>query len=135
MANAAKFRDLAGFSEHNYNVAAEYDFDNDTGAQGTFSLAKFHRKTLVRSGIVFVETQCTSGGAATVIVGTSVADDDAFMDIASGAVGNLVDDFIVAETTGVNLVVAADETLDLTIATADLTAGKIKVYLDCINVD
>jgi len=134
MANASAYKTFNGWTEQPYTVVLEYDFANDTGAQGTYSLGKFNEKTLVRNGLVFVETACTSAGSATVAVGTSVADDDAFMDATSGAVANLIDNAVLTETTGTNLVVAADETLDLVIATADLTAGKIKVILECIQV-
>jgi len=135
MANAAAYKEFEGWTGKKYTEVFEYDFANDTGAQGTYSLGKFGHKTLVRNGVVFVETACTSAGSATVAVGTSTADDDAFLDATSGAVANLVDDAVLVETTGTNLVVAADETLDLVIATADLTAGKIKVILECINVE
>ena len=135
MANAAAYRTFDGWSDKSYVEVFEYDFANDTGAQGTYSLAKFESKTLVLRGIVFVETACTSAGSATVAVGTSTADPDGFLDATSGAVANLTDNAVLTETTGTNLVVAADETVDLIIATADLTAGKIKVILECINVD
>ena len=135
MANAAKYVKFEGYTEIKYERVFEYDFGNDTGAQATYSLGKFGHKTLVLQGTVFVETACTSAGSATVEIGTSVADADAFMDATSGAVANLIDDFVHVETTSTNLVVAADETLDLIIGTADLTAGKIKVILECINVE
>lgn len=135
MANANGYREFQGFTAQPYTEVFTYDFAKDTGAAATYSLGKFKHKTLVLQGTVFVETACTSGGLATVAIGTSTADTDAFMDATSGAVANLVDDFVHAETASTRLVVAADETLDLVIATAALTAGKIKVVLECINVD
>ena len=135
MANAAKYKDIGGWTDQPFTVVCEYDFANDTGAQATYSLGVFKHKTLVRKGLVFVETACGSAGSATVAVGTSVADADAFMDASDGAVANLIDDAVIATaTTSDNLVVAADETLDLVIATADLNAGKIKVVLECLKV-
>jgi len=113
----------------------EYDFANDTGAQGTYWLGKFPHKCLVRNAIVFVETACTSGGSATVQIGTSTADVDGFMDTTSGAVANLIDNAVITETAGTNLVVAADEYIQLVIGTADLTAGKIKVIVEWIEID
>ena len=135
MANAAAYKVFEGWTNQRYTEVFEYDFANDTGAQATYSLGKFGHKTLVLQGCVFVETACTSAGSATVQIGTSTADADAFMDTTSGAVANLIDDFVHAETASTRLVVAADETLDLVIGTADLTAGKIKVILECINVE
>lgn len=134
MANAAGYKTFDGWGQQPYQVVLEYDFALDTGAKATYSLGKFSQKTLVKSGVVFVETACTSAGSATVAVGTSTADPDGFLDATSGAVANLIDDATLVETTGTNLVVAADETLDLIIATADLTAGKIQVILECMQV-
>lgn len=113
----------------------EYDFANDTGAQGTYWLGKFQHKALVRNAIVFVETECTSAGSATVQIGTTTADADGFMDTTSGAVANLSDDAVITETAGTNLVVAANEYVELVIGAADLTAGKIVVILEWIEVD
>ena len=135
MAVAAAHKNIEGWGQQPYQFVGEYDFANDTGAQATYNLGTFTHKTIVKKGRVFVETACTSGGAATVEVGTSTADANAFMDTTSGAVANLVDDFIHSETASTDLVVAAGETLDLAIATADLTAGKIQVILECVRVD
>lgn len=134
MANAAAYKEFKGWSDQPYTEVFEYDFANDTGAQATYSLGKFKSKSLVLRGRWFVETACTSAGSATVIIGASTADTDAILDATSGAVANLIDNANDTETAATGLVVAADETLDLTIGTADLTAGKIKVILECINV-
>lgn len=135
MANAAAFKNFQGYTDQPYTVVLEYDFANDTGAAATYSLGKFKHKTLMLHGKAFVETACTSAGSATVKIGTSTADDDAICDTTSGAVANLTDNAVLVETASENLVVAADETLDLVIGTAALTAGKIKVILECINVE
>jgi len=136
MANAAAYKTFGGWTDQPYTVVLEYDFANDTGAQATYSLGKFDHKTLVRKGLAFVETACTSAGSATVAIGASTADPDGILDASDGAVANLTDNAVVfTASTSDNLVVAADETLDLIIATADLTAGKIKVILECINVE
>jgi len=135
MANASAYKEFNGWTNKPYTEVFEYDFANDGGTAATYSLGKFLHKTLVLRGIVFVETACTSGGSATVIVGASTADTDGFLDATSGAVANLTDNAVLTETSGTNLVVAADETLDLTIGVAALTAGKIKVVLECMNVE
>ena len=80
-----------------------------------------------------METAC-AGATAVVTVGSSTADPDAFMDATSGAVANLVDDFLVEETTAQHVIPAA-ETIDLVIATADLTAGKVNVELQYVLID
>jgi len=129
MANANAYKEISAWSNELKVEKLTYDFSEDTGAQGTYSLAKFLKKALVVDACVQVETACTSAGLATVQIGTSTGDADAFMDTTSGAVANLVDDFTVKETAGQSLVVAEDETVDLVIGTADLTAGKINVYL------
>ena len=134
MANTADYKHIEGYTDQVYSKVFEYDFANDTGAQGTYVMGLFKHKAIVLRSKVFVETACGSVGSATVAIGTSVADPDAFMDATSGAVASLIDDFLHVESTSENLVVAADETLDLIIATADLNAGKIKVILECLNV-
>ena len=135
MANAAAYMEVEGYTNQVYSAVLEYDFAKDGGAQGTFSLGKMTHKCVILRGRVFVETACTSAGSATVIVGASTADVDAFIDATSGAVANLVDNATFVETASEGLVVAANETIDLTIGTADLTAGKIKVFIEAINVE
>ena len=134
MANASAHNNIEGWTGEEFTFVGEYDFTNDAGAQGTFSLGTFKHKTLVLDGRVWIEAACTSAGSATVIAGTSTKDDDAFLDATSGAVANLTVGTVHTETANANLVVAADETLDVTVATADLTAGKVKVIIRCIKV-
>jgi hypothetical protein len=135
MANAAKYKKIEGYTDRQYTVVAEYDFANDTGAQATYSLGIFKHKTLILSSRVFVET-AGSGTGATVAIGPSTADPDGILDATDGAVANLTDNAVVSTSaTASNLVVAAGETLDLVIATADLESGKFKVILECINVE
>jgi hypothetical protein len=134
MANASAHSRIEGFTDKQITWVGEYDFANDTGAAATYSLGTFGHKMLVLSGVAYVETGCTSSGSATVIIGASTADVDAVLDVTSGAVANLTVGTTHTETAAVNLVVASGETLDLTIATAALTAGKIKVILECIKV-
>lgn len=134
MANASAHKKLGSAWSNEEKVAEfEYDFSNDAGAVGTVTLGDCDQKMLITQAIVFVETACTSGGSATVIIGPS-SNTDAFLDITSGAVGNLTDNATVIETTGIGSVVESTETFVMTIATAALTAGKIKVYLKYRNV-
>ena len=124
-----------GLNEDSRIEYLEYDFSKDTGAQGTYWLGKFQHKALIKSAVVFVETACTSGGSATVAVGTTTADPDGFLDATSGAVANLIDDAALTETTAANLVVAANEYVIFVIGGADLTAGKVKVIIEWVEVN
>ncbi len=136
MANTTVVRNIEGFTDQWYNIVLEYDFANDAGATGTLSMGTFKQKTLIRKGYAFIETACTSGGSATVVLGASAADPNGILDASDGAVANLTDNAVVfTASTSDNLVVPADETFDMTIGTAALTAGKIKVHLECINVE
>ena len=112
----------------------EYDFDNDAGAQGDYNLGQFPHKALVTSAMVYIVTACTSAGSATVEIGASTADADGFLDATSGAVANLTIGTVHTETTATNLIVAADEYIQLTIGTADLTAGKVRVIVKWIEL-
>lgn len=132
MANASAYRVLGEFwanDKQPETYKLTYNFANDTGAQGTYTLGKVIDKCIVLGAVVQVETACTSGASATVKIGTSSGDDDAFCTVTSGAVANLADDFTVRETAGQKLVIAENENINLVIGTADLTAGKINVYL------
>ena len=135
MANAAAYKEINGWTEKPYTEVFEYNFANDGGTAATYSLGKFLHKTLMLNARAFVETACTSAGSATVIIGASTADVDAILDATSGAVASLIDNAALTEAAASNLVIAANETLDLTIGTAALTAGKIKVIAEFINVE
>lgn len=125
-----------GFSNERQTVKLTYDAANDSLlAADTVKLGTVDGKILVMDSVVHVETACTSGGSATVIVGVGGGDTDAFMDLASGAVANLVDDFCNQETTGQGIVLADGAEIVLDVGTADLTAGKINVILSYVNVD
>lgn len=113
-----------------------YDFANDGGATSdTYVIGTAGRKIAIMDAMVHVETACTSGGSATVSIGVSGGDVDAFLDTTSGAVANLVDDFCEKETAGQKIVIADDGKIELVIGTAALTAGKINLYVKYINVD
>lgn len=135
MANANAYKKIGPlFSNEIQLVKLTYDFSKDTGAQGNYELGKLGAKCLVVGAHTHVETACTSGGSATVTIGAASADADAFLTTAHGAVANLTDDAVWAETAGQLLVIAKDDTIRLTIGTADLTAGKINVYLQVMAI-
>ena len=125
-----------GFSNQVQMVKLTYNFANDAGAAAdVVKLGTTDGKILVLQSYVHVETACTSGGSATVIVGVAGGDTDAFMDTTSGAVASLVDDYVTSETAGQGLVLASGAAIHLDIATADLTAGKINLVLVYMNID
>jgi hypothetical protein len=113
-----------------------YDFSKDGGATtDTYVIGTAGRKIAIMDAMVHVETACTSGGSATVKIGVAGGDDDAFLDVTSGAVANLVDDFCEKETAGQKIVVASGGKLELVIGTAALTAGKINLLVKYVNID
>ena len=120
-----------GYAGEKVSYRFNYSFDASGGATAdTFQLGVVDKKFIVTKSLVHVTTACTSGGSAVVTIGTGT-DADAFMDATAGAVANLVDDDVTADqAAGTNLVLAADETIELAIATAALTAGDISLYLE-----
>lgn len=127
-----KFGDV--FSGERFSTKLVYDFAVDGGAfADAVRIGRAAAKCIITEAYVHVETACTSGGSATVIIGIEGGDVDAFLDVTSGAVASLTDDAVLSETTGQGLVVAADSYVLLDIGTANLTAGKINVYLSGYN--
>lgn len=125
-----------GFSNERQTVKLTYNFADDAGAfADVVKIGTTDGKILVMDSCVHVETACTSGGSATVIVGVAGGTTNAFMDLTSGAVASLVDDYVNQETTGQGIVIASGGAIHLDIGTADLTAGKINVILSYINID
>ena len=121
-----------------------YDFDVSAGAQGAINLHALDNKAVIPVGAIIkgvtakVVTECTSGGSATCIWGNG-DDADGFSG-ATVAVATLADNYVsngwdndaplLWDGTNdhpiyVNVSTAADGQFIFTIATADLTAGKI----------
>lgn len=124
------------FSNERSFIKLTYDFAKDAGAfADVVKIGTTNGKILVLDSCVHVETACTSLGSATVIVGVAGGDTDAFMDLTSGAVASLADDYVNQEATGQGIVLASGAAIHLDIGTADLTAGKINVILSYINID
>lgn len=125
-----------GFSNEVQMMKLTYDFAADGGATtDTYVLGTTSGKILVLDACVHVETACTSGGSATVAIGVNGGDVDAFLDVTSGAVANLVDDFTEKEAAGQKIVLASGAKIEAAIATAALTAGKINLVLSYVNID
>jgi len=125
-----------GFSNELGYVKLTYNFANDAGAAAdTVKLGTTDGKICVVMSRVVVETACTSGGSATMIIGVNGGDTDAFLDTTSGAVASLTDDSVHQETAGQGLVLASGAVIEADIATADLTAGKVHLHLWYVNQD
>ena len=124
-----------GFSNEVQTVKLTWNQANDTGeADDTFKMGTTDGKILVLSSFVHVETAC-AGASGTAIIGVFGGDTDAFLDITSGAVANLADDFVDKETTGQGIVLASGAIVSMDIATTDFSAGKINVILTYVNID
>ena len=105
----------------------EYDFDKDGGAQGVIVLSAKDQAEPVPVGSIIkrytrkVETAFTSGGAATVAVGDNATPADYE---AAAAVAGLTANSLAEKDDALKLSSATTGTLEITIAAADLTAGK-----------
>jgi hypothetical protein len=128
MTDVAAVKVLDGFKNQLSFATLEYDFANDGGSTGALVLATTAGDLIVHSALVYVVTTCTSGGSATVIMGSSSTDTDAFMDLTSGAVASLTANSVIYETTQQCYIPDA-QTITMTIGTATLTAGKLHLKL------
>jgi len=131
MATVAKYKGREYyFSKGTEHVEVVYDFAADGGATGVLDLIKFKEAVVIESAYIKVNTTATSGGSATVIVGVVGGDTDAILDATSGAVASIVAGAVLpGEAASVQLAVAADGVLAMTIGTAALTAGKFTLVL------
>lgn len=111
-----------------------YDFATDTGVVGTYVLGKFDDKAIILKATAHVETACTSTGSAAVSIGLKTIDADCFLTAAHGAVANLADDVCYTEAAGQGIVATADTNVELVIGTEALTAGKINLIVEYMNV-
>jgi len=116
-----------------------YDYDEHGGAVGTIGLGvTLPKNALVVRGYYYQHTAFTSGGAATVEFGY-VGDTDAF--IAQAAYDNA--QYSVGSHDGVSTGDAAHfhgplsdaKEVAITIGTADLTAGKLILFLEYVITD
>lgn len=105
-----------------------YDFAQDGGAVGAKVGFTCDKQCAIVASVVHVITACTSGGAATVKIGTT-DNDDCLMTAAQGAVANLVADFTVGDPAALPAWLDAGDVVNVTIGTAALTAGKIEVAI------
>lgn len=132
-AGLKKFGDA--FSNERWFKKLTYDFASDGGeSDDVIRIGQASAKCVVVESRVVVETAATSGGSATVAIGVEGGDVDAILDISDGAVANLTADAVLYDViTAEGFVMDADEWIIFDIATADLTAGKVHVYISGFN--
>ena len=121
----------SGLSPMKYVADFRYDFAKDGGAVGDIELGPYLPvNAIITSGMIHVETAATSGGSATVALKVNTAEDV----LAATAVGSLtlnaLLDVVPVGTAATAIRTTALKKLTMTIATATLTAGKIRVVLE-----
>lgn len=136
--------DVKGIKGRKNIVHAFYDFSKDGGTFGAgneIDLFKFAAGTIVHNMWLEVEEAVESLGLATLEVGVTGGDTDAFM--AQEAKANLVAGFVsedlgmgvslldATEKSGKKFKASAETIASLLIGTADLTAGKVHFYAEC----
>ena len=129
-----------GFPNQLEYLRVSYDFAADTGAVGTYDLMIASSRILIVHAHLTVKTACTSGGSATVIYGITGAT-SRFMNVTQGAVANLTANatilpLAVEGTPNVlptPIIMAVNDKLLMTVATAALTAGRIEFVIGYIK--
>ncbi len=114
-----------------------YDFDVDAGAQGAIVVGagRIPKGALILDGIIHVETACTSGGSATVAVSVIGANDLLTATAVASLTLDAILDVVPDGTASTVLRATAPLGCTFTIATADLTAGKIHVALRYVDTE
>ena len=117
-------------------MVGTYDFSVQGGAVGTVNLkdvngnnAQLPKGAIITMGIIEVVTSLTSGGSATVALGTGQSGSDLKAALAYGSYTGLVAT-IPVETAATSIKLTADNVMTATIATAALTAGKFNVFVE-----
>jgi hypothetical protein len=127
----------APFDNSTETVRVTYDFAVDAGAQAALDLITAGEAMVIVSAYAIVKTTCTSSGSATVIWGTN-STTNRFMNTTQGAVASLTAGSVILplavegtpNTLPVPVALAATGKLLMTVATADLSAGKIEFVIE-----
>lgn len=127
MANVKAFKKMGIFSGNAEWVRLVYDFAKDGGAVGALDLAEAGEDMVLMDAMTKVKAACTSGGAATLIVGRT-GDTDAIL--ASTAVAALTLGSVHAgdAASRQKKMVSGDKLL-MTIGTAAFTAGQLEIWV------
>jgi len=128
MANLASYKESRTWGPDPEATELVYNFAVDGGGVAASGVLKVKDACVVRAAYFKVNTTCTSGGSATVSLGKSgdAAGLIAATAVASLTAGTQIDSASIG--TGYNL--AADDVVNIDIAVAALTAGKITVVLE-----
>lgn len=127
MAALKTYKEVKAWGPQTEELEFIYDFSKDAGATGALDIFTAKEGLIIKKAYLVVETTCTSGGSATVSVGKS---GDAAGVVGSTAVASLSAGAGVAGVTNLAYALAADDVVKMTIGTAALTAGKIRIRLD-----
>lgn len=121
-------------------LRVRYDFSVDAGATGALDLFEASADVVITGFHSYVKTAATSGGSATLKVGTS-GDDDAFMTTTQGAVASLTLGALIAppavegtpNTLPLPVKLASGSKVIQTIGTAALTAGVVEYVIRYVS--
>lgn len=114
-------------------IVGVYDFATDGGAQGTFSLGAVPEDGVVTRFFYEVQTQLTSGGAATIAFGINTDDANGLLGptaIGTAGTAGFHDGIQTGAASAFSNKATAVRSLDFVIGGADLTAGRIVIYAD-----
>lgn len=113
----------------------QYDFAVDGGAVGAITLRgdSIPSGAIIVNAVIDVDTALTSGGAATVSVGTEGAADIQAAAAISGAPWSTAGAKVPTKTaTSAHVTTTASRAITATVATAALTAGKFSVMVEYV---
>lgn len=131
MASLAKYREHSSLGGDKEIIEIVYDFAVDAGAVAALDVLKLKQASIITSCYFVVQTTCTSGGSATVSLGKS---GDAAGLIAATAVASLTAGAVIyGSAPDASNTMAADAIIQMDTAVAALTAGKIKIVIECLK--
>lgn len=131
MAALNKYREVRSWGAGREKFEIEYDFAKDAGAVGALDIFKAKEACVIKLAEMHVVTACTSGGLATVSCGktadlTGMIGATAVASLTAGAV-------ILGAAIDASHTLAADDVVQMDIAVAALTAGKIKFVFEVMK--
>jgi hypothetical protein len=126
----------APWSNETKVVRVDWDFAKDGGATGAKDVLIASEALIIKRCYTLVRTTCTSGGSATLDLGVKSGDVDALLNtvaVASLAADTMFVEDLVEGTPNVltaPLRLAASGTIEMTIGTAAMTAGKVEFVFE-----
>ena len=131
MATVNKYREVRSWGAGREKFEIEYDFAKDAGAVAALDLFKAKEACVIKLAEMHVLTTCTSGGAATVSVGKTA--DVAGMVAATAVASLTAGAVILGAALDASHTLAADDVVQMDVAVAALTAGKIKFVFEVMK--